>query len=285
MDQIAEHSVTASARIVELSLNLSERFIIWLATSGLRILLIVALGWTAMRVITGLMTRLHKVMVGSSVSIERVQRADTITGILRTVSLIFVLAVVVMMVLNETGINIGPVLATAGIGGLAIGFGAQTLVKDVISGFFLLVEDQMRIGDVVEVGGKSGVVESINLRTVRLRDVAGGVHIVPNGSVTIVTNLTRDFSRYVFDIPLARKEDPDRVFEVLRGIGEEMQKDPAFAGDILQPLEILGVDAVAAATVTVKARITTRVTKQWRVGREFNRRMKKKFDELGIAGA
>ena len=129
------------------------------------------------------------------------------------------------------------------------------------------------------------MVESINLRTVRLRDVAGSVHIVPNGSVTIVTNLTRDFSRYVFDIPLARKEDPDRVFEVLRGIGEEMQKDPAFAGDILQPLEILGVDSLAAASVTVKARITTRVMKQWRVGREFNRRMKKKFDELGIAAA
>jgi len=224
-------------------------------------------------------------MVGKSVSLERIKRADTILGMLRTVGAIFVGAAASMMALRETGIDIAPVLATAGVGGLAIGFGAQTLVKDVISGFFLLVEEQVRIGDIVELAGKSGVVERINLRTVRLRDVGGNVHVVPNGNVTLVTNMTLDYSRYLVEAQVARREDPDRVFAALRGIGEEMQKDAELAEDILQPIEVLGVDALAAASMTIKARLTTRPMRQFRVGREFNRRMKKRFDELGIAAA
>src|ERR1051326_453374 len=285
MEKAVQQSVMMSTRIVDLLLQLMERLITWLLTSGVRILIILLLAWIAIRVLRGLTTRLHKTMVGNSVSLERIKRADTILGMLRTVGAIFVGVAASMMALRETGIDIAPVRATAGVGGLAIGFGAQTLVKDVISGFFLLVEEQVRIGDIVELAGKSGVVERINLRTVRLRDVGGNVHVVPNGNVTLVTNMTLDYSRYLVEAQVARREEPDRVFAELRGIGEEMQKDAELGEDILQPIEVLGVDVLAAASMTIKARLTTRPMRQFRVGREFNRRMKKRFDELGIAAA
>jgi moderate conductance mechanosensitive channel len=283
-EKVLQHSLKASTHIADLLLSLLEQLLTWLLTSGVRMLIIFVLAWAVVRLLRGLTTRLHKAMVGSAISAERIKRADTVIGMLNTAGAIFVVAAAVMMMMRETGIDIAPVLATAGIGGLAIGFGAQTLVKDVISGFFLLVEEQVRIGDVVEVAGKRGLVEGLTLRAIRLRDLSGDVHIIPNGSITVVTNMTRDYSRYLVETQVARREDPDRVFEALRGIGAQMQKDSEFAADILQPIEILGVDAVGAATITVKARLTTRAMKQWRVGREFNRRMTKRFDELGIAG-
>jgi small conductance mechanosensitive channel len=270
-------------RIAELFISLGERTITWVLTSGVRMVIIAALAWTAIRLLGGASARLHKAMVGSSTSLERIKRADTVIGMVRTVAVIFIVLAAAMMMLRETGIDIAPVLATAGVGGLAVGFGAQTLVKDVISGFFMLLEEQVRIGDVIEVAGRSGVVEGITLRTIRLRDVSGNVHVVPHGTVTVVTNMTKDYSRYVADVPVARKEDPDRAIEALRSIGSDLQRDESFSSDILQPIEILGVDAVGAATFVVKVRLTTRAMKQWRVGREFNRRMKKRFDALGIA--
>jgi small-conductance mechanosensitive channel len=285
MTKMPEQSIMMSTQLADVLVKLMERFITWLLTSGVRILIITVLAWVAIRVIRGMTARLHKAMVGKSVSLERIKRADTILGMVRTVCAIFVGVTAAMMALRETGIDIAPVLATAGVGGLAIGFGAQTMVKDVISGFFLLVEEQVRIGDIVEVAGKSGVVERISLRTIRLRDVAGNVHVVPNGNVSLVTNMTLDYSRYLVEAQVARREDPDRVFEALRSIGDEMQKDPEHGEDILQPIEVLGVDALAAASMTIKARLTTRPMRQFRVGLEFNRRMKKRFDELGIAAA
>jgi moderate conductance mechanosensitive channel len=282
-EKVIQHSLNASTQITNLLLARLEQLLTWLLTSGMRMIIIVVLAWTAVRLLRGLTTRLHKVIVGSAPPIERIKRADTVIGMLNTTGAIFVVAAAVMMMLRETGIDIAPVLATAGVGGLAIGFGAQTLVKDVISGFFLLVEEQIRIGDVVEVTGKRGVVEGISLRTIRLRDLRGDVHIVPNGNITVVTNMTRDYSRCLVETQVARREDPDRVFETLTEIGEQMQKDSRYADDILQPIEILGVDAVGPTTITIKARFTTRATKQWRVGREFNRRMLKRFDELRIA--
>jgi moderate conductance mechanosensitive channel len=282
-DRLLQHSLKASTHITDLLLSRLEQLITWLLTSGVRMLIIFVLAWTAVRLLRGLTTRLHKMMVGSASPLEQIKRADTVIGMLNTISAILVVATAAMMMLRETGIDIAPVLATAGVGGLAIGFGAQTLVKDVISGFFMLLEGQIRIGDVVEVAGKRGVVEGMSLRTIRLRDLPGDVHIVPNGNISVVTNMTRDYSRYVVEAQVARREDPERVFEALREVGEQLQKDARYADDILQPIEILGVDAVGAATITVKARLTTRAIKQWRVGREFNRRMVKRFEELGIA--
>src|SRR5882724_9231323 len=228
-----EQTVTASNHIVTLLIRLGEQFLTWLLTSGVRILIIVALAWVAMRLLGGLTTRLHQMMVGTSTSLERIKRADTVIGMVRTVAVILVFVAAAMMALRETGIDIAPVLATAGIGGLAVGFGAQTLVKDVISGFFMLLEEQVRIGDVVEVAGKSGVVEGLTLRTLRLRDVGGNVHVIPHGNITVVTNMTKDYSRYVIDVQVARREDPVRVFDALRAVGEELQKDEAYAPDIL----------------------------------------------------
>ncbi len=187
-----------------------------------------------------------------------------------------------MTVLKELGIDIGPVLAAAGIVGLAVGFGAQSLVKDVISGFFILLEDQIRVGDVINIADKGGLVEKVGLRTTVLRDLQGNVHYVPNGNISVVTNMTKEFSRYVFDIGVAYREDVDEVIEVIKGIDEEMRQDPEFRDDIIEPIEIMGLDQFANSAIVIRARTTTLPIKQWRVGREFNRRIKKKFDELNI---
>jgi small conductance mechanosensitive channel len=285
METTVLQSTQLSAHIGHALAILVERFATWLFTSGARIVIVLVLAWIALRLLSSATTRLRMALIGTAVSLERTKRADTILGMVRTTASILIGIAAGMMVLRETGIDVAPVLATAGIGGLAIGFGAQTLVKDVISGFFLLVEDQVRIGDVVEVAGRRGTVETIQLRTIQLRDLSGNLHVVPNGSITLVSNMTRDFSRYLVDAQVARREDPDRVFAALRQIGDEMQLDPEFKEDILQPIEILGVETLTAATMTIRARLTTRAVQQWRVGREFNRRMKKRFDELGISAA
>ena len=186
------------------------------------------------------------------------------------------------MILGEVGIEIGPIIAAAGVVGLAVGFGAQSLVKDIISGFFILLEDQIRVGDVVQIAGKGGLVEKVNLKMTILRDLAGNVHYVPNGTIDVVTNMTKDFSRYVFDIGVAYREDVDEVIEVIKQVDESLRNDPAFEKDILEPIEILGLDQFADSAVVIKARTTTKPIKQWSVAREFNRRLKKAFDEQDI---
>lgn len=196
-----------------------------------------------------------------------------------TVAAIFVGGVVILI---EVGVNVTPILAGAGILGLAVGFGAQSLVKDFINGLFLLFEDSVAVGDVVIINGTGGLVEAVTLRTIKMRDLAGNVHVIPNGSVDMITNMTKEYSRYVFDVGVAYREDVDEVTGILKEIGESMQKDPEYKDDILEPFEILGVDKFDDSAVVIKARITTKPIKQWRVGREFNRRMKKIFDERGI---
>ncbi len=187
-----------------------------------------------------------------------------------------------VVILSELGVSVGPILAGAGIVGLAVGFGAQSLVKDFINGLFLLFEGSVAVGDVVIIQGTGGLVEGVTLRTIKLRDLAGNVHVIPNGSVDMITNMTKEYSRYVFDVGVAYREDVDEVMAVLEEIGESMQNDPEYRDDILEPLEILGVDKFDDSAVVIKARITTKPIKQWRVGREFNRRMKKIFDERNI---
>ncbi|MGH7860116.1 MAG: mechanosensitive ion channel family protein, partial [Candidatus Binatia bacterium] len=194
MDNIVVSSMDLSVRTWQLFLQLSERLLTWIATSGARIVLVLVLAWVSMVVLRRTLAYLHRLFGGEEASLERMKRADTLTGIVRAIGLIFVLAVSSMMVLKEIGIDIAPILATAGIGGLAVGFGAQSLVKDVISGFFLLVEDQVRVGDIVEVAGRGGVVEKISLRTIVLRDLTAAVHTIPNGSIDVIKNMTKDYS-------------------------------------------------------------------------------------------
>ncbi len=254
----------------------------WLLSSGPRVLLIVVAAVVLLRVVRGMLKRLQVVLQGALPSPAQIKRADTLTHVIRDVVRTVVLAVAGLMLLSELGLDPKPLLAAAGIGGLAIGFGAQNLVKDVISGFFILLENQVRVGDVVEVAGVGGFVEEVRLRTIRLRDLSGNVHVVPNGIVDKVKNMTMGFSFYLFDIGVAYREDVDEVMAVLKEIAAGLQADPAFAEDILEPLEMLGVDQFADSAVIIKCRIKTQPIKQWRVGREMNRRIKKVFDARGI---
>lgn len=259
-----------------------ERGLEWLLTSGLRVVFIVGAILVALWLFRAAIRRIQTLLAGVAPTPEQAKRAATLTHIVRDVVVVAVVAIGSMLVLAEIGIDLKPILAAAGIGGLAIGFGAQSVVKDVISGFFLLLENQVRVGDVVNIGGTGGLVEAITLRTIVLRDLAGNVHIIPHGGVDRVTNMTKDYSRYVFDVGVAYREDPDEVMRVLKEIGEELRQDPDFAPDILEPLEILGVDKFADSAVIIKCRITTKPILQWRVGREMNRRIKKTFDARGI---
>jgi small conductance mechanosensitive channel len=210
-------------------------------------------------------------------------RVRTLLPLMHKTLFIFLSLMVVLISLSEIGVDIAPLLAGAGVIGLAIGFGAQKLVQDVITGVFMLVENALSVGDVIEVAGTGGVVEEMSIRSIRLRDLSGNVHTIPFSSVGTVTNMTKDFSYYLLDIGVDYREDTDQVLDVCKNILEEMRQEPAFAYDILEPLDVLGVDQFAEAAVIIKARIKTRPIKQWAVGREFNRRMKKRFDELGIA--
>ncbi len=210
------------------------------------------------------------------------QRARTLLPLARTATGVVLTGLAGLIVLAELGVNIGPLLAGAGVIGLAVGFGSQTLVKDLVTGIFILSEDQIAVGDVVTAGGHSGLVEALTIRTLRMRSLDGNVHIIPYSEVSAVENFTKDYSRYVFEVGVAYREDVDEVAEVLRGIGKEMQDDPTFGPKIIGALEVLGLDSFGDNAIVIKARITTLPIEQWTVGREFNRRMKKKFDELGI---
>ncbi|MEQ8964716.1 MAG: mechanosensitive ion channel, partial [Azospirillaceae bacterium] len=209
-------------------------------------------------------------------------RARTLLPLLRTTVMIVLGTIGTLVILSELGINIAPLLAGAGVVGIAIGFGAQTLVQDVITGLFILLEDTISVGDVVDVGGHTGIVEGLSIRAIRLRDLSGNVHTVPFSQVSTVLNMTKEFSYYVFDIGVAYREDTDQVTRLIREVGDDLQSDPDFGAQILEPVEIFGVDRFADSAVVVKARIKTRPIQQWYVGREFNRRLKKRFDAEGV---
>jgi moderate conductance mechanosensitive channel len=214
--------------------------------------------------------------------VETEKRAATLGAIFRKTVAAIIWVVAVIMALKEAGFDIGPILAGAGVVGLAVGFGAQNLVRDIVSGLFILLEDQVRVNDVAVINGTGGLVEQINLRTMVLRGQDGTVHVFPNGSITSLANMTHDYSYYVFDVGVAYKEDTDRVARVLKEIGDDLMKDEKFRPLILEPLEVLGVDKFADSAVIIKARIKTPPIQQWTVGREMNRRIKKRFDQEGI---
>ncbi|MCY4468610.1 MAG: mechanosensitive ion channel [Thiotrichales bacterium] len=214
--------------------------------------------------------------------VQREARIRTFLPLLRNVARIVLLVFVVLIVLAEIGVNIGPLLAGAGIVGLAISFGAQSLVKDIITGFFILLEDTISVGDVVDLGGHKGVVEGMSIRSVRLRDLEGIVHTIPFGEVASVLNMTKDFSFAFMEVGIAYREDVDEVIEALRAIGDGMQSDEEFGPLILEPLEVLGLDSFGASSVNIRIRLKTLPIKQWQVKREYQRRMKRVFDERGI---
>jgi small conductance mechanosensitive channel len=259
-----------------------ERLMGWVPTSGLRIVLILVIMFVALHLVKGAMRKLESLLKGALPTPAQIKRAETLSHVIRDVARVAILAVSALMVLSELGLNLGPLLAAAGIGGLAVGFGAQNIVKDVLSGFFILLEDSIRVGDVVEIAGVGGLVEEVRLRAITLRDLSGNVHVVPNGAVDKVKNMTKDYSYYLFDLGVAYREDVDEVMAVVAEIAEGLRADRHFADDILEPLEMLGVDQFADSAVIIKCRIKTKPIQQWRIGREMNRRIKKTFDAKGI---
>ncbi len=213
---------------------------------------------------------------------EAGRKLKTLAPLVQTVIRVMAIFIAALVILEQLGVDTGPVLAGVGIFGLAVGFASQSLIKDVINGLFILFEDSLSVGDVVTLRGIGGQVEKFTLRAVTLRDLSGNVHVIPNSSFDMVTNFTKDYSRYLLDVGVAYREDVDTVISTLREIDEEMRHDPEYGRDMLGPLEVLGVDRFEDSAVIIRARLTTRPIQQWRVGREFNRRMKKVFDERGI---
>jgi small-conductance mechanosensitive channel len=202
-------------------------------------------------------------------SAEAKKRAQTLGNILRHALLIVITFIAVLMILGELGIQLGPLLATAGIGALAVGFGAQSLVKDVINGFFITLENQYRIGDAIEVAGVSGLVESLSLRRTVLRDLEGRVHTIPNGEIKIVSNLSKEWSRSVLDIGISYREDVDQVIDLLSQIGKELEMEEPYKSAILEPLQILGVERFQESELVIRMMVKTVPLKQWEVGREL----------------
>ena len=213
---------------------------------------------------------------------ERSGRARTLLPLLRRASAVLLLTIGALTAASELGIDIAPLLAGVGIAGLAIGFGAQALVKDVITGLFIVIEDQVAVGEYVSLAGHAGIVEGMSIRTIRLRDLSGTVHVVPFGEVGTVENLTRDYSYAVIDAGIGYGEDTDRVSDVLREIAAGMESDRNWRDRVIPPFEVFGVQELGDSAVTVRCRFKTPPMHQWAVAREFRRRMKKRFDELGI---
>lgn len=214
--------------------------------------------------------------------IERRKRLNAGGRLLRWTGTAVIVGVAGVMALKTLGVDVSPLLTGGAIVSVALGFGAQHLVRDVITGVFMIVENQVRVGDIAIINGKGGLVETIRLRTIVLRGLDGTVHIFPNGAITALSNMTKDFSYYVIDVGVAYRENVDRVIDVLQEIGATLAGDAGYAPKILAPLEVLGVDDFADSAVVIKVRIKTVPLEQWNVGRELRRRIKNRFDELGI---
>src|SRR5687768_14874485 len=256
----------------------------WLLDHGLRIAVVAVAAYVAIRIGSAAARRFEREMsVGTGLDVvERTKRAQTLGRLIQKSLSVTVSIIAGLMVLRELGVDLTPVLTGAGIAGLAIGFGAQTLVRDVISGFFLIFEDQVRVGDVVMVNGQSGLVEEVNLRTMVLRDEEGAVHIFPNGEVKTLSNMSKDFSYYVITVGVAYDDDVERATDAMAEAAAALMNEPAFKPYILAPLEVFGIDAFEPGQLVLKARIKTVPLKQWVVGRELRRRIARVFSERGI---
>jgi small conductance mechanosensitive channel len=257
----------------------------WLSIPGtlLHMLIILLLAWFLLRVSRKIITLFRRHM-STRVNVPAdVKRIETLANVFRNVISIVISLVAGMLILSEMGISIAPILGAAGVAGLAVGFGAQSLIKDYFNGFFILLENQLGQGDQVELCGKAGVVENVTLRYISLRDDNGNVHHIPNGLITTVTNKSREFSYAVMDIGVAYRENLEAVFEIMREIGMQLREDKNFAGRISADLEIFGVEALADSAVMLRCRFKVVANEQSNVRREFLQRIKKAFDEKNIA--
>lgn len=250
--------------------------------TAVRIALILVAAWIAVAVLNR-MIRLFRERVAQRIEKgEQVRRIETIGRVLRYIVSVAISLIAGVLILSELGVSVAPILGAAGVVGLAVGFGAQSLVKDYFTGFFLLLENQLTTGDVVEIAGKSGLVEDVTLRFVRLRDYDGNVHYVPNSLISTVTNMSRSFAYAVVEVGIAYREDTDEAIEVMRAVGRTMRDDAGFAPKLLAELEVAGVERWADSAVVLRCRFKVMPLEQWNVRREFLRRLKKAFDARGI---
>jgi len=256
----------------------------WLSVgaTAIRVVVIFALAYSLTRLFRRLLSLFRRRITSHMDDIEQVRRVETLARVFRYVTTVLVSLIAGMLILSEIGVSIAPILGAAGVVGLAVGFGAQSLIKDYFTGFFLLLENQIRQGDVVDAGGKSGAVEEVTLRYVRLRDYDGVVHFIPNNLITTVSNMSRGFAFAVVDAAVAYREDLDHVMRVMRRVGAELRKDEVFGAKIIADLEMAGVDKWAESSVIVRCRFKVLPLEQWNVKREFLHRLKKAFDEEGI---
>jgi small conductance mechanosensitive channel len=251
--------------------------------NGARVIGIWVLAWLSYRVVRLAAIRIEKAVDDGddSVTTLRERRGRTISQLLRSMGRVVIFAIALLLTFNVF-IDIGPILAGAGILGLAVSFGAQSLVKDVISGFFILFENQFAIGDVIEAGGKSGVVEKMSMRVVVLRDLQGIMHIIPNGEIKVVSNMTRTWSRAVVDVGVSYDEDVDRALGVVRDEASRFSTDPAWVAQLDGPVEVPGIESLADSAIVIRSLIRTQPGSQWNAAREYRRRLKVRFDRENI---
>jgi small-conductance mechanosensitive channel len=257
----------------------------WLGVNwvhGLRIIAILFAAFLALRFIKVVVPKLREHIAGRQESVEDAKRIQTLLRVAHYILSASTVAVTALLVLGELGISLAPILGAAGVVGIAVGFGAQTLVKDYVSGFLLLLENQIRVGDMVEISGKGGVVEEVTLRFIRLRDFGGNVHFIPNNTIGVITNSSLGFAYAVLDVGIAYGSDIEASMQVMREVDETMRDDPNFSSKILKPLEIAGVDQWADSSIMIKARIQVKPLEQWHVRREFLKRLKLAFDARGL---
>lgn len=249
---------------------------------GLNTLIIAMVAWLMVRVSRRVIQALHAFMSARHVGTEPGKRFETLSRVFRYLSTSLIILIAGMLILSEVGISIAPILGAAGVVGIAVGFGAQSLIKDYFTGVFLLIEDQLRVGDVVEAGNKSGLVEEITLRYLRLRDFEGNVHFVPNGLISTVTNRSREFAFAVIEVGVAYREDVEDAFSVMRDIGAQMRESADFGPKIISEIEIIGVESLEASAVILRCRLKVNPLEQWNVRREFLKRLKRGLQEKDI---
>jgi small-conductance mechanosensitive channel len=259
-----------------------------LLSNAIRIVLVLVFAYIATRTVARLMRAVRSYIVkmmlksGGGNEFEIAKRAETIENLFGKALFVLIWITAGLMILKEMNFDVRPLLAGAGVAGVAIGLGAQNIIKDVLGGVFLMMENQIRVNDVAVINGKTGLVEEINLRTTVLRGEDGAVHIFPNGVIQGLSNLTREYSYYVFNLSIAYTEDIDHVVTVLKGIGDELSQEEPYRAVVLAPIEVLGVDKLADSGAVIKARFKTVPNQQWMVGREMNRRIIQRFEEAKI---
>ncbi|MEA2107361.1 MAG: mechanosensitive ion channel family protein [Bacteroidota bacterium] len=272
----------------DLWMGIFNQILNWIINEGPSIAILLILLFVTLKVLNISIGKLNKMLIHRATKSESLdtqeasKRINTLLNILKGIGKILIWSIFLMILLKKFNIDIGPILAGAGILGLAVGFGAQELVRDFISGFFILLENRVRAGDVAIINGTGGLVEKIELRTITLRDFSGVVHVIQNGKINSLANMTKEWSAIVFDIGVAYKEDVDEVIKVMQEVGEKMLKDPDYTDKIKEPLEIFGLDKFDDSAIVIKARLKTNPGEQWSLGREYRRRLKKAFDEKGI---